>query len=103
MTQLSRAKKTSLKDWHSADIKAALEKAGWSLRRLATHHGYNSPTQLAAPLNRPWAKGEAMIAEAIGVDPAVIWPSRYSGKHNTRVRQEHRASVLSRLKSASAA
>ncbi|WP_038267972.1 helix-turn-helix domain-containing protein, partial [Xenorhabdus cabanillasii] len=29
-------------------------------------------------LVRPWPKGEKIIAQAIGVEPAVIWPSRYS-------------------------
>ena len=28
-------------DWHPADVKCALEKAGWSLRRLSRHHGYS--------------------------------------------------------------
>jgi Ner family transcriptional regulator len=26
---------------------------------------------------RPWPKGEAIIANAIGVKKEVIWPSRY--------------------------
>jgi Ner family transcriptional regulator len=26
---------------------------------------------------RPWPKGEWLIANAIGVHPAEIWPSRY--------------------------
>jgi Ner family transcriptional regulator len=28
-------------------------------------------------LVRPWPKGELLIAEAIGISPAEIWPSRY--------------------------
>jgi Ner family transcriptional regulator len=74
------AKKPALRDWHRADIKAALEKAGWSLRRLAAHHGYASETTLVHALNRPWPKGQKLIADAIGVTPELIWPSRYERK-----------------------
>lgn len=64
-------------DWHRADIVAALRKAGWSLRRLATHHGYASPTTMTHALDRHWPKGERLIADAIGIEPATIWPTRY--------------------------
>ncbi|WP_435100787.1 helix-turn-helix domain-containing protein [Arhodomonas sp. AD133] len=77
MTTHNRSKKPAPEDWHRADIVAALRKAGWSLRRLATHHGYAAPTTLTNALARPWPKGEQIIAEAIGEDPAAIWPSRY--------------------------
>ncbi|CAP44736.1 helix-turn-helix domain-containing protein [Bordetella petrii] len=86
MTKQRTAKKTALKDWHRADIKAALEKAGWSLRRLAKHHGYSSPTTLTIPLMRPWPKGERIIASAIGRSPAEIWPSRYIEKYSDPIR-----------------
>ena len=85
MTKPSKPKKTDPLDWHRADIVAELRKAGWSLRRLATHHGYASQTTLTVALARPWPKGERIIAQAIGVDVAVIWPSRYSGKDTTNV------------------
>ncbi|ECG1391868.1 TPA_asm: transcriptional regulator [Salmonella enterica subsp. houtenae serovar 45:g,z51:-] len=58
----------------------ALHEKKWSLRRLSTHHGYSNPTTLKVALDRPWKKGERLIAEAIGVHPDVIWPSRYSEK-----------------------
>jgi len=32
---------------------------------------------LANALSRPWPKGEWLIANAIKVHPAEIWPSRY--------------------------
>lgn len=66
-------------DWHPADVVAALRKAGWSLRRLSAHHGY-SPTALDNALHRRWPKAERLIAETIGVQPDVIWPSRYMRK-----------------------
>lgn len=90
MTKRKEPKKTSRKkDWHRADIVAELRKAGWSLRRLALHHGYKSPNTLTTAMARPWPKGERLIAEAIGVDPAKIWPSRYKSKHSTTPRQGH--------------
>lgn len=78
MTKQSAPKKASHEDWHRADIVAALRKSGWSLRKLATHHGYASPTTLTTALDRPWPKGERLIAAAIGIEPADIWPTRYA-------------------------
>ena len=70
-------KNATSKDWHRADIKAALEKNGWSLSRLAQFCGYNKKN-LQHVLNKPYPAGEKFIAEAIGVEPAEIWPSRYN-------------------------
>jgi len=77
MNKTNDTKKQPLEDWHKADIKAALEKAGWTLARLAFHHGYKSRSTLTIPLHLKWPKGERLIAEAIGLHPSVIWPSRY--------------------------
>ena len=63
-------------DWHKADIKAALEKAGWTLRKLSVYHGY-SPGLLKEALRRPYPNAERLIAKAIGARPEAIWPSRY--------------------------
>ncbi|NUW57311.1 helix-turn-helix domain-containing protein [Cronobacter turicensis] len=63
-------------DWHPADIIAALRKKGTSLAALSRASGLGSST-LANALTRPWPKGEYMIAEALGVHPSIIWPSRY--------------------------
>jgi len=62
---------------HRADIIAALRKSGWSLRKLSKHHDYSDPTTLKTALDRPWPKGERLIADAIGVPPSDIWPTRY--------------------------
>lgn len=90
MTKRSDPKKPALRDWHRADIIAELRKAGWSLRRLAAHHGYASPTTLTTPLARPWPKGERLIAEAIGTDAETIWPSRYADKDTTGSNKRNR-------------
>lgn len=64
-------------DWHRADIRAELEKRGTSLRQLSRQAGLSENT-LRNALDRKWPKGERIIAEAIGVAPEVIWPSRYT-------------------------
>lgn len=64
------------KDWHPADVIAALRKKGTSLAAVSRQAGLSSST-LANALTRPWPKGEWLIAEAIAVHPAEIWPSRY--------------------------
>lgn len=71
------AKKAAPKDWHRADIVAALRKKGWSLRKLSIYHGYRSPGTLKQALDRPWPKGEFLIANALCIAPDAIWPSRY--------------------------
>lgn len=63
-------------DWHSVDIMSALKKKGTSLAALSRNHGLSSST-LANTLVRKWPKGERIIAEYLGLDPSVIWPSRY--------------------------
>lgn len=76
MNTLRAHKKPARKDWHKADIKAALEKEGWTLRRLSVANG-QCPTYLANALDRPLPRGEEIIAAAIGVPVSTIWPSRY--------------------------
>lgn len=68
-------------DWHSADIIAALKKRGTSLSAVSRNSGLASST-LANALTRRWPKGERLIAEALGVAPEQIWPSRYRKPEN---------------------
>lgn len=63
-------------DLHRADIIAALKKRGLSVRQLSRDAGLNENT-LANALRSPWPKGEKIIAEAIGMTPEQVWPSRY--------------------------
>ncbi|WP_447866515.1 helix-turn-helix domain-containing protein [Rahnella bonaserana] len=63
-------------DWHPADIIAALRKKGTTLAAVSRAAGLSSST-LSNALSRPWPKGEMLIGQAIGVQPAHIWPSRY--------------------------
>ncbi|MFW0857521.1 helix-turn-helix domain-containing protein [Cronobacter dublinensis] len=68
-------------DWHPADIIAELRKRGTSLAALSRQAGLASST-LANALVRHWPKGERLIAEALGVAPEQIWPSRYRKPEN---------------------
>lgn len=77
MSKLNSPKKPAPRDWHRADIKAALEKSGWSLRRLSLANEY-SESALSAALKQPYPKAERIIAAAIGIKPELIWPSRYN-------------------------
>lgn len=81
MTQSNPKIKPAPKDWHKADIKAALEKAGWTLRALARHHGLGH-TATTEALSKPYPAAERRIAGAIGVHPWEIWPSRYDADGN---------------------
>jgi Ner family transcriptional regulator len=63
-------------DWHPADVLAALKKRGKSLAGLSVANGYH-PTAAGKALKRRWPALEAIIAEALGLSPAQIWPSRY--------------------------
>nr|WP_324169842.1 MULTISPECIES: helix-turn-helix transcriptional regulator [unclassified Gilliamella] len=69
----------SKKDWHPADIIAAMKKKGTTLSALSRQSGY-APSTLANALVRPWTKGELIIANALGVEAKRIWPSRYKKK-----------------------
>ncbi|HEO1571335.1 TPA: transcriptional regulator [Klebsiella aerogenes] len=76
-------KKSTTKDWHPADIVAALHKRGTSLAKLSREAGLASST-LSNTLTRPWPKGEWLIAIALDMHPSVIWPERYLNTGNKR-------------------
>jgi Ner family transcriptional regulator len=67
-------KGTAPTDWHPADVKAALEKRGLSLARLATAHGYRHFQRV---LTTHWWAAEQIVARALECPPDEIWPSRY--------------------------
>lgn len=74
--QPRKTAKSAAQDWHKADIKAALEKAGFSLRQLSLSHGKSAGYYREA-LHRPNPKAEAALAAVLGHTPQTIWPSRY--------------------------
>ncbi|WP_140918684.1 helix-turn-helix domain-containing protein [Limnobaculum xujianqingii] len=65
-------------DWHPADIKAALEKRGLTLRQLSVQAGY-AEDSLKSVLRTPCRPYQQIVASALDVPPDVIWPSRYQG------------------------
>ena len=71
-------------DWHPADIIAALHKRGTSLAKLSREAGLASST-LSNALNKPWPKGEWLIANALEMHPATIWPGRYLDPQRSRM------------------
>jgi Ner family transcriptional regulator len=75
-SQLKRVKRPS-KGWHKADVKCALEKRGYTLKRVAAEAGYcDRAAQMA--WGKWWPAIEHVIARAIGVEPWEIWPERYN-------------------------
>ena len=48
------------------------------MRQLSKDAGLK-PDTLKNALHRAYPKGERIIAGALNVDPASIWPSRYNG------------------------
>ena len=77
MTPMS-AKKASREDWHPADVLAALHKRGITLRALAASHGLTNSSTLSAAMVRSYPSSERRIADALGLHPMEIWPSRYN-------------------------
>ena len=73
------------KDWHPADVLAALKKQGHNLARLSVANGYH-PTAAGKALKQQWPAMERLVAAAIGVPPQAIWPSRYDGDGSPKLR-----------------
>lgn len=65
------------RDWHRQHIVAAVHVKGFTLRQLSIEAGLK-PDSLKNVLYRPCEKYEQIVANALGVAPEEIWPSRYS-------------------------
>lgn len=79
MSALKHPKKPALRDWNKADIKAALEKAGWTCRALAKKHGM-AHSYFSDTLVRPNPRAEAIMAKVLGRKASSLWPSRYDAE-----------------------
>lgn len=98
-------KKSNPQDMHPADIKAALAKRGTTLSRIAFDSGLKDSASLSACLKRPMPTNEKRIADALGVEPYMIWPTRYDesgqpvkrGRNATNITAEMRASKANRV------
>ncbi|EDN74917.1 helix-turn-helix domain-containing protein [Mannheimia haemolytica] len=58
------------------EIRGELMKIGKSLSQLGIENGL-AKTTVRNALDKPYPKGEQIIAKAIGKTPQEIWPSRY--------------------------
>lgn len=76
-------------DWHPADVKAALHKAGWTLSALAHEHGLTSSNTLSKALVSSYPIAEKRIADALGLHPKDIWLSRYFDNGEVKPRGFH--------------
>lgn len=75
---MNAARKTKASsDWHPADIKAALEKKGYTFARIARENGYTALNSPNTVLRKNWSQMERIVADIVGVHPAEIWTSRY--------------------------
>lgn len=73
-------KKPARQDWHPADVKAALEKIGTNMRQLSLAHGY-SQHFCGKVFKQGGHNVQTIIADALGLKPWDIWPSRYDEHH----------------------
>lgn len=69
-------KRSAKQDWHRADIVAGLHKRDLSLAKLGRCNELSTST-LKNALDKRYPKAEKIIADALGVAPQEIWPSRY--------------------------
>lgn len=66
-------------DWHPEDIKSKLHKRGLSFSELGRRNGY-APGSLKTVLRTPCKPYQRIVADALGVAPEIIWPSRYQAE-----------------------
>lgn len=76
MSNRTNQKKPAATDWHPADVIAALRKVNWSLRQLSLVNQLK-PGTVNKALIQAYPKAEKIIADALGIEPRDIWPTRY--------------------------
>jgi Ner family transcriptional regulator len=74
-----RALSATRADWNMAYVLYRLRLSGWSLRSLSRKHG-RGPGALRMGLSRGTRWAMEAVADAVGVAPQSIWPTRYKGK-----------------------
>ncbi|AGI33496.2 TPA: helix-turn-helix domain-containing protein [Mannheimia haemolytica] len=70
------ARNKRVRDMSNFEIRGELMKIGKSLSQLGIENGL-AKTTVRNALDKPYPKGEQIIAKAIGKTPQEIWPSRY--------------------------
>ena len=74
-----RHQRASQRDWEAIDFVIAFRARGLTWAKLSANAGYKN-TGLRNVVDRRWPKGERVVAEALGVSPDAIWPSRYPSR-----------------------
>ncbi|MCJ8304806.1 helix-turn-helix domain-containing protein [Shewanella sp.] len=74
--KLTNTENHAVTDMLRLDIVCSLHKKGLTIKSLSLKAGYAAGT-LSKALDRPWTKGERIIAEALEMKPQDIWPTRY--------------------------
>jgi Ner family transcriptional regulator len=66
------------RDWHRAEVLAALRMTPehWTMAGLSRAHAY-SVNAISEACRHPWPAVERIVADALGMEPQEIWPSRY--------------------------
>lgn len=73
-------------DWSPAKLKFELEERGLTYRALSLKAGY-SQDSLKAVARTPNENYEQIIADAFGMKPEEIWPSRWEYRNRKNNRQ----------------
>jgi Ner family transcriptional regulator len=71
-----RAKPTHVRDWDKNKLLIALRQRDLTWAQLSRENGYPSAV-LRTVTTKRWPKAERIVAEALGLTPQQIWPSRY--------------------------
>ncbi len=71
-------------DIESGYVQAALRLKGLTVAKLAKENGL-APSTLNAVWARKYPRAERIIADALGVKPCDIWPSRYLNNAKAQV------------------
>jgi Ner family transcriptional regulator len=89
-----KSKVKTKKDWTRAKIIAALHDKQISLKALAQVHGLADATSLSHGLSHSSPLAERRIADALGVQPLDLWPSRFNAD-GTRIKRFQNTYILS--------
>lgn len=89
------------RDWHKADVIAALHKANITLAQVARGLGVK-PSNTSKVFATPYPRMERGIAKALGVTAKDIWPSRYTAdgrpnRHRGRPKTKARSALGRRI------
>ena len=91
---LQTPKKASQKDWHPAQILAALHMRGITLKALAEQHGLASGSTLSRAMLYSAPLCEKRLADAVGIPVQEMFPTRYHADGTPKGRGIRGARIL---------